>query len=142
MKNSCRKPLEKSPAILAGCLIILFLAFGAIKAHAGWPRVVSSQDGTPISYEVYGEGEPTLVFIHGWSCDARYWRAQVSHFSKKHRVVTLDLAGHGHSGFRRPPYTMRSFGEDVRAVTEATGSQEVILIGHSMAVRSWRKRPG
>ena len=85
-----------------------------------------------ISYEVYGSGEPTLVFVHGWSCDARYWREQVPYFSKTHRVVTLDLAGHGHSGAKRSRYTMSAFGEDVRAVTEATGSRSVILIGHSM----------
>jgi len=72
------------------------------------------------------------VFVHGWSCDARYWRAQLSHFSKNHRVVVLDLAGHGHSGSTRSKYTMKAFGEDVQAVTEATNSQSVILIGHSM----------
>lgn len=47
-------------------------------------------------------------------------------------MVTLDLAGHGHSGMSRSNYTMKAFGEDVRAVIEATGSRSVILIGHSM----------
>ena len=83
---------------LVGCLVLLILVFGEIQAQAEWSHVILSKDGTPISYEVYGAGEPTLVFVHGWSCDARYWRAQSSHFSKKHRVVILDLAGHGHSG--------------------------------------------
>jgi pimeloyl-ACP methyl ester carboxylesterase len=97
-----------------------------------WPRVVLSKDGTPVSYEVYGAGEPALVFVHGWSCDARYWRAQIPHFSKNHRVIVLDLAGHGHSGMARTKYTMAAFGEDVRSVTEAAGGDHVILIGHSM----------
>jgi len=44
----------------------------------------------------------------------------------------LDLAGHGHSGSTRSKYTMKAFGEDVQAVTEATNSHSVILIGHSM----------
>lgn len=126
------KPVTRYSISLASCLIVLFLTFGAIRAQAEWPHVVPSKDGTPISYEIYGAGEPTLVFVHGWSCDARYWRAQLPHFSKNHRVVMLDLAGHGHSGTTRPQYTMRAFGEDVRAVTEATGSRSVILIGHSM----------
>jgi pimeloyl-ACP methyl ester carboxylesterase len=108
------------------------LAFGVVRAQEQWPHVVPSKDGTPISYEIYGLGEPSLVFVHGWSCDARYWRAQLSHFSKNHRVVVLDLAGHGHSGLTRMRYTMKAFGEDVQAVTEATNSQKVILIGHSM----------
>ncbi|HOW54278.1 MAG TPA: alpha/beta hydrolase [Syntrophorhabdaceae bacterium] len=108
------------------------LIASAAQADQGWPRVVLSTDGTPISYEVYGSGEPALVFVHGWSCDGRYWRKQVPHFSKKYRVVILDLAGHGHSGATRSQYTMASFGEDVRAVTEAVGARSVILIGHSM----------
>lgn len=114
-----------------GCFLVLS-AFGAMPAQAEWPRVVPSKDGTPISYEVHGKGEPALVFVHGWSCDARYWRKQVPHFSKRRRVVTLDLAGHGHSGSARAKYTMKAFGEDVRAAAEATGSERVILIGHSM----------
>ena len=117
---------------LVGCLAVLLLTLGAARAQADWPRVVPSKDGTPISYEICGAGEPALVFVHGWSCDARYWLAQVPYFSARHRVVTLDLAGHGHSGATRLQYTMKAFGEDVRAVTEAAGSPNVVLIGHSM----------
>ena len=111
---------------------VMVLVFGAMQAQAEWPRMAYSKDGTPISYDVCGEGEPALVFIHGWSCDARYWREQVPVFSKTHRVVVLDLAGHGHSGQGRQRYTMEAFGEDVKAVTEAAGIQQAILIGHSM----------
>jgi pimeloyl-ACP methyl ester carboxylesterase len=126
------KPMARRWVCLTSCFLILFLIFGAIHAHAEWPRVVLSKDGTPISFEVFGVGEPTLVFVHGWCCDARYWRAQVPHFSKSHRVVTLDLAGHGHSGTTRSRYSMLAFGEDVQAVTEAIGAHRVILVGHSM----------
>ncbi len=117
---------------LCAGLLLLIMAFGQASAATDWPDITLSKDGTPISYEVYGEGEPTLVFVHGWSCDARYWRAQISVFSKKHRVVVLDLAGHGNSGMSRTRYTMEAFGEDVQAVVEATGSRRIILIGHSM----------
>lgn len=117
----------------AAALAIMVLAFGVLyAAGADWPRIVPSKDGTPISFEVFGAGEPTLVFVHGWCCDARYWREQVPYFSKTHRVVVLDLAGHGHSGMGRTRYTMESFGQDVRAVTEAAGGSRFILIGHSM----------
>lgn len=117
----------------AVCLVFLVMAIGtASAAPADWPHVALSGDGTPISYEVYGAGEPALVFVHGWSCDARYWREQVPFFSRTNRVVVLDLAGHGHSGMGRTKYTMGAFGEDVRAVVEATGSRRMILIGHSM----------
>jgi pimeloyl-ACP methyl ester carboxylesterase len=115
------------------CLALLVAALGGARAQTVLPGVVPSGDGTPVSYEVFGEGEPALIFVHGWSCDARYWREQVPVFAQRHRVVVLDLAGHGHSGMSRTAYTMKAFGEDVRAVTEAAGSGRVILIGHSMA---------
>ncbi|EKD37481.1 MAG: Carboxylesterase (Est-1) [uncultured bacterium] len=126
------KPFTCYMVCLIGCLMFLFVPSGAIQAQTEWPHVVPSKDGTPISYEIHGTGEPTLVFVHGWSCDARYWRAQIAHFSGKQRVVVLDLAGHGHSGTGRVHYSMAAFGEDVRAVTEAAGAQKIILIGHSM----------
>jgi pimeloyl-ACP methyl ester carboxylesterase len=128
------KPLIEKRILmyLAACLVVLLFIFGSVHAETQWPRVAVSKDGTPISYEVSGTGGPALVFVHGWSCDARYWRVQVPVFSKKHRVIVLDLAGHGHSGTSRTRYTMKAFGEDVEAVTKAAGSSRVILIGHSM----------
>jgi len=131
-KKQYIKPITRKISSLTVLFTFLFSAIGLVQAQTEWPKIIPSRDGTPISYEIYGTGEPTLVFVHGWSCDARYWRAQLSHFSKNHRVVTLDLAGHGHSGTTRSNYTMLAFGEDVRAVTEAIGSRGLILIGHSM----------
>lgn len=122
-------------AIRQVCIAVLVLIMawaGSAKAELGWPRMVESADGTPISYEVHGAGNPTLVFVHGWSCDARYWRAQVPYFSDNHQVITIDLGGHGHSGLGRETYTMEAFGQDIHAVVQAAGSEQVILIGHSM----------
>ena len=118
--------------------IAAFLMLGLCAAMpssvlADGPRIVPSADGTPISFEVSGTGEPTLVFVHGWSCDSRYFREQLPVFSKDHRVVAIDLAGHGHSGSStRSDYTMKSFGEDVQAVLNDIGGGPFILIGHSM----------
>lgn len=125
---------QKVNTYLSRVLIVvgLLILANALHAQSNYPQLVASKDGTQISYEVYGSGEPTLVFVHGWSCDARYWREQIPEFAKAHKIVVIDLAGHGHSGMTRKNYTMKAFGEDVKAVVEATGSQNVILIGHSM----------
>jgi pimeloyl-ACP methyl ester carboxylesterase len=126
------KNMTRYSITLFASFAFIFFLFAPTHAKAEWPHFAISTDGTPISFESYGAGEPTLVFVHGWSCDARYWRAQIPYFSQNHRVIVLDLAGHGHSGLGRTQYTMKSFGEDVKAVTEATGSNSVILVGHSM----------
>ncbi len=93
---------------------------------------VLSADDSPISYAVKGKGEPTLVFVHCWTCDHNSWRHQIDYFTKKYRVVWLDLAGHGQSDSTRSEYTMEAFGEDVAAVVNKVGGNRVVLIGHSM----------
>ncbi|HQO19764.1 MAG TPA: alpha/beta hydrolase [Acidobacteriota bacterium] len=130
-KNMKRKTAPSTNSLLFA-LLIASLVFICPIAQQHWPKIVVSSDGTPVSYQVYGDGEITLVFVHGWSCDSRYFREQVEPFSKKYRLILVDLAGHGHSGSGRAEYTMESFGEDVRAVVDAAGAKRVILVGHSM----------
>ncbi|HXC79842.1 MAG TPA: alpha/beta hydrolase [Candidatus Acidoferrum sp.] len=95
-------------------------------------EVALSSDGMPVAYEVHGQGSPALVFVHGWSCDRKYWRNQLGHFDDRHRVVAIDLAGHGKSGRGRKAYTIPAFGDDVVAVVEKLGIDDIVLIGHSM----------
>ncbi|MCP4021396.1 MAG: alpha/beta hydrolase [Desulfobacteraceae bacterium] len=130
-KNIKRLLIHKKTVLLLAIAAAIVL-MGTASTQAQWPRIAVSKDGTPISYEIYGNGEPALVFVHGWSCDARYWRNQIGYFAKSHQVVALDLAGHGHSGKGRSEYTMKAFGLDVKAVVDAAGGSKVILIGHSM----------
>jgi pimeloyl-ACP methyl ester carboxylesterase len=93
---------------------------------------VPSADGTPIRFEVAGKDEPTLVLVHGWALDRRLWDDQVARLAARHRVVTLDLAGHGESGRQRTQWTMAAFGQDVEAVAAALGAAQLVLVGHSM----------
>lgn len=94
---------------------------------------VISVDGVPIYYEIHGDGPLPLIFVHGWSCDHSYWKEQVSHFAQSYKVVTMDLGGHGKSGHDRDLWTIPAFGQDVAAVIDKLGAEQVVLIGHSMA---------
>lgn len=96
------------------------------------PVFTTSADGVRIAYTVTGEGAPPLVFVHGWSCDRRYWDWQLRGFAKYHRVVGVDLAGHGDSGVNRTRWTIDAFGGDVAAVVDALDLERPVLIGHSM----------
>ena len=106
----------------------------------------TSADGIRIAYDVYGEGTPALVFVHGWSCNRNYWDGQVQPASRQFRVVAVDLAGHGESGHGRARWTMAAFGGDIAAVVNKLGLERVILIGHSMGgdviVEAARQLPG
>ena len=95
-------------------------------------HTVLSPDGVSIRYDDLGAGDPALVFVHGWSCDRSYWSGQLEHFTQSHRVVNIDLAGHGDSGLDRTVWTMQAFGEDVSAVVNALDLHNIVLVGHSM----------
>ena len=92
----------------------------------------TSADGISVAYEVRGEGEPALVFVHGWCCDRSYWDAQLPYFAQKYKVVAIDLSGHGESGLDRKEWTMGAFGEDVVAAVNKLNLEQVVLVGHSM----------
>lgn len=95
-------------------------------------NVPISSDGVKISFDTRGEGEPALVFVHGWSNNRTVWDAQVSHFSEKYKVIAVDLPGFGASGNNRQKWTMASFGEDVATVVNKLDIDQVVLVGFSM----------
>ena len=96
------------------------------------PLRAASVDGIPIHSSSAGNG-PTLVFVHGWTCDSTSWAAQVPAFEKKYRVITLDLPGHGQSGSPKDgKLSMDLFARAVEAVRVEANAQRVVLIGHSM----------
>jgi pimeloyl-ACP methyl ester carboxylesterase len=89
-------------------------------------------DAVPIVYSVAGSGEPALVFIHGGFANRGFWDEQMKALSPRHRIVALDLPGHGDSGADRKKWGMPEFGDDVRAVVEAEGIKKLVLFGNSL----------
>jgi len=113
-------------------LVLLLLETVFIPLVSASDLSVSAVDGVAINYEIQGKGSPTLLFVHGWSCDSTYWSQQVSFFSDKYQVVTADLPGHGKSGINRELWTVAEFGEDIASVVKQLDLKQVILIGHSL----------
>lgn len=85
-----------------------------------------------IDYRVAGQGQPTLLFVHGSYIDQTYWDEQVQYFSPKYSVVTVDLPGQGQSGRNRTDWTLEGYGDDIVALMKELDLKQVILIGHSI----------
>jgi pimeloyl-ACP methyl ester carboxylesterase len=127
-----------------GLLAMLATGLGACRStpardplafQESWVR---SSDGVEIHYVEGGsldhrQGERTLVFVHGWLGNASWWEPVMRHFAPTHRVVALDLAGHGLSGSARTDWSVARFADDVGAVVTALGLEHVVLLGHSMS---------
>jgi pimeloyl-ACP methyl ester carboxylesterase len=89
-------------------------------------------DGVTLRYIETGTGEPPILFIHGWTCNRTNWRDQIPHFAKKHRVVAVDLRGHGESDKPDQDYTIEGFVDDVAWLIGKLGLERPVVVGHSM----------
>ena len=77
------------------------------------------------------EGAP-LVLLHSYACSLHWWDQILPLVNSNHRVITLDLIGHGGS---EKPKSGYSIPEQARAVSEALnglGVRGAVLVGHSM----------
>ena len=117
--------------MLLTLLLTLAFAFPSAQSKPA-SAVVPASDGVEIHYAVEGKGDPALVFIHCWGCNRNFWENQVAEFSKTHKVVTIDLPGHGESGSGRKNWSIESYGDDVKTVVTKLGLKRVVLIGSSM----------
>ncbi len=89
-------------------------------------------DSISIHYKIEGHGSQSIVFVHGFGCDMNAWQEQFSHFSKKFRMVFIDLPGFGMSDKPHTEYTLDLFADAVRAVLNKENINNATLVGHSL----------
>jgi pimeloyl-ACP methyl ester carboxylesterase len=96
------------------------------------------RDGVKLHYEVFGDGEPTLLLLPTWTIvHSRFWKAQVPYLARHFRVVAYDGPGNGRSD--RPedprPYGYEAQGRAAAAVLDATGTDRAVVVSLSMAAQ-------
>ena len=92
------------------------------------------RDGVRVHYEVFGSGEPTILFCPSWTLvPSAVWKMQVPYFARHGRVITYDPRGNGRSD--RPTsvdaYAEREFAQDAIDILDATGTERAIVVGLS-----------
>ncbi|MDP9793012.1 pimeloyl-ACP methyl ester carboxylesterase [Catenuloplanes nepalensis] len=85
----------------------------------------------PLPHDETGTGSPTLLLVHGWGGDRRSWASTAPLFAARHRVLAVDVRGHGDAP--RPPagYDPRTIAGDLAALLRGTDAGPVVAIGHS-----------
>lgn len=96
------------------------------------PRLALSPDNVHIEYRVLGHGDPAVLLVHGWACDANYWNEQLEALKAHYTVVSINLAGHGGSGNNRSEWSIANYAADVAAVATQLPNQRLVLVGHAM----------
>jgi pimeloyl-ACP methyl ester carboxylesterase len=84
---------------------------------------------------VTGDGEPPIVFVHGFACAHSDWHAQVAHLAPRHRTIAVDLRGHGDSAGAAADCSIERYGADVAELMRALDLPRAVLVGHSMGCR-------
>jgi pimeloyl-ACP methyl ester carboxylesterase len=86
---------------------------------------------TSISYSDTGKGS-AIVLLHGFLENQKMWDNFVEVFSKKNRVITIDLLGHGKTECLGYIHSMEDNADAVHAVLAELRIRKAILVGHSM----------
>jgi predicted alpha/beta-fold hydrolase len=81
-------------------------------------------------YEEYGTGKP-LVLLHGFGGSAQNWHAFIAKLSERHRLIVVDLRGHGHSTNPENKFTHREAASDVFLLLEKLGANRFSAMGVS-----------
>lgn len=88
--------------------------------------------GTTLAYEDRGAGKPAFVFVHGWTCNRTSCAPQATYFAQRHRVVSVDLRGHGESDKPQGPYPIAAYADDLAYMIEQLDLGQVVAVGYSM----------
>ncbi len=86
---------------------------------------------------IFGEGEQTMLFAHGFGCDQNMWRFVTPAFRERYKIVLFDYVGSGQSNLRA--YDPRRYGsldgyaQDILDICAAADLRNVILVAHSVS---------
>jgi 3-oxoadipate enol-lactonase len=114
-------------------LIVLIFAFRlsicSAQDNKGVPQsgFITVAD-SKLYYESTGKGKP-IVLLHGGFMDTRMWDGQVKEFSKKYRVITCDLRGHGKTVDGDSSYFMY---EAIRMLLDSLNEKKADIAGLSL----------
>lgn len=106
--------------------------------RARYPDIegIAERDGGRIGFEVYGAGDPPIMFVPPWIIvHSRIWKAQIPDFARRHRVITWDARGNGRSDRPRDlaAHSDDAIARDLLAVLDASGTDAAVLVGLSSA---------
>lgn len=89
------------------------------------------RDGVRLAFDDIGQGK-SIVLVHGWGCNREFFKPQADALSAHHRVISVDLRGHGMSDAPDQNYPIRVFADDIAWLCARLDVHKPMLVGHSM----------
>ncbi|WP_417855814.1 alpha/beta fold hydrolase [Xanthomarina gelatinilytica] len=94
-------------------------------------KMILEHKGIQVFYTDQGYGKP-IVLLHGFLESSNMWTPLIPDLLKTHRVITIDLLGHGQTGCLGYVHSMELMAETVDAVINHLNIENKTIIGHSM----------
>jgi pimeloyl-ACP methyl ester carboxylesterase len=88
-------------------------------------------NGVNYWFQIHGKGEP-LLLLHGGLMSSSAWGPTLPALAEHHRVIAVDLLGHGHTSLgNRTAISLEDIGNDLAVVIKALGLKQVDAVGYS-----------
>jgi pimeloyl-ACP methyl ester carboxylesterase len=142
-RSNAGQPAVASRRRLIWLLLILAATIAALATNTivvdARTRPAQPRDGgrlentglVPANVKVEGSGSP-VVLIHGFGAAIDWWDEIAPALAADHRVIRMDLIGHGGTEAPTSGYAIEHQAALVKAVLDHLGVDRVTVIGHSM----------
>lgn len=88
--------------------------------------------GLRVRYADRGFGDSVVLLLHGFGGDLDNWMFNLDSLAEKHRVLALDLPGHGQSVKTNVDPSLSGMATFVRKFLDVLSVSSVHVVGHSM----------
>lgn len=116
------------------CLVLTSLNAQQISEKVTYHLPVKSIkiNSETIAYTDEGDGDKTLLFVHGLSSNLDSWKKNIKGLRSDFRTISIDLPGYGKSSRSKTDYSLAEYAGMLIDVVDQLNLKNVILVGHSM----------
>lgn len=93
--------------------------------------MIKTINNVAVNYIDYGEGDNTIVLLHGWGQNIEMMKPVGDRFKKNNRIIIVDLPGFGMSEEPTYVWTLNDYVECIKELLDKLEIENPILIGHS-----------
>ena len=90
---------------------------------------------TKVNYEIVGDGQTDIVFLHGWGGNINSFKFLCKHLTFSFRAMFIDFPPFGKSGELKQPLTIYDYAEMVERIVKKEKFRNYIFVGHSFGGR-------
>jgi len=95
-------------------------------------QIVTLPGGEVEAVEAGPRGGSPIVLVHCFTCAINYWDGMIPRLARNHRVIAVDLLGHGGSEKPTEGYEVENQADLVAGVLGRLGVRDAVVVGHSL----------